>query len=154
MKQTGVTLIEMLIVVALVSLIAGISFPAVSAGLESIRLTSASGSLVSFFNGALNRAERRQQVIEISISIQENAVWLYSTEPGFERRLEMPDGIRIQAVWPRLPVETGEPRRFLVMPGSTVPRFGVEIANRRGSRRLVRVDPITGVPEIERVEAE
>jgi prepilin-type N-terminal cleavage/methylation domain-containing protein len=154
MRQAGVTLIELLIVVALVGLIAGISFPAVSAGLESIRLTSASDSLVSFFNGALNRAERRQQVIEISIPAKENVVWLYSTEPGFVRKLELPDGITIRAVWPKLPLESDEPRRFLVMPGSTVPRFGVEIANRRGARRLVRVDPITGVPQIERVEAE
>ena len=36
--RRGVTLVEMLIVVAIVGLIAGISFPAVSSGLESLRL--------------------------------------------------------------------------------------------------------------------
>ena len=43
----GVTLIEMLIVVAIIGLIAGISFPAVSSGVDSLRLVSASDSLVS-----------------------------------------------------------------------------------------------------------
>ena len=54
---------------------------------------------------------------------------------------------------PPLPQETDAPRRFLLYPGGAIPRFGVEIANRRGARRIVRVDPITGVPQVERVES-
>ena len=148
--QAGVTLIEMLIVVTIVGLIAGVSFPAVSSGIDSLRLASASDALVSFLNGALNRAERRQEPVEVAISMTENALFLSSTEPGFERKLAMPDGVKIVAVWPRLPVEDDAPRRFLLLPGSTVPRIGVEIVNRKGTRRIVRVNPITGVPDIER----
>jgi prepilin-type N-terminal cleavage/methylation domain-containing protein len=150
----GVTLVEMLIVVAIVGLMAGISFPAVSSGLETIRLSAATDSLVSFLNSALNRAERRQQVVEVLISVKDNAVWLNSTEAGFVRKLEMPAGVTIQAVWPKLNIETDEPRRFLLLPGSTVPRVGIEISNRRGTRRIVRVDPIIGVPQIENVETQ
>ena len=98
----GVTLIEMLIVVALIGLLAGITFPAVSSGLDSLRLTSASDSLVNFLNAALNRAERRQQAVEVTISKAENALWLRSTEPGLVRKLELPDGIAIVSVLPRL----------------------------------------------------
>jgi hypothetical protein len=65
----------------------------------------------------------------------------------------MPDGVKIVAVWPKLLEEDNQPRRFLLLPGSTVPRLGVEIVNRKGARRIVRVNPITGVPDIERVEA-
>lgn len=149
-RPRGVTLIELLIVVALVGLLAGISFPSVSAGLETLRLSSAGGSLASFLNGALNRAERRQQPIEITIDTQENVVLAQSAGPGFERKLEMPDGVRIVSVLPPLVVETGQPRRFVVYPGGTVPRFGVELVNRKGARRIVRIDPITGIPRMER----
>jgi len=147
-RTRGVTLIEMMIVVAIIGLMAGVFFPSVSAGLDSLRLKSASDSIAGFLNGALNRAERRQQVIEIAVSLKDNAISLYSTEPGFQRRLSMPEGVRIEAVLPAL--DGGEdPRRFILQPGGTPPRAGIQIANRRGRRRIVRVDPMTGVPRIE-----
>ena len=152
-KNAGVTLVEMLIVVAIVGLIASISFPSVASGLESLRLTSATDSIVGLLNGAMNRAERRQQAIEVTVSVQDNSLSLSSSEAGFTRKLSMPDGVKIVAVWPKLPEEDDQPRRFLLLPGSTVPRLGVEIANRKGARRIVRVNPMTGVPDIERVEA-
>jgi prepilin-type N-terminal cleavage/methylation domain-containing protein len=152
-SEAGITLLEMLIVVAIVGLLVGITFPSVSAGIDSLRLSSASDSLVSFFNSALNRAQRRQQVMEVTISTEQNTVRLRSTEPGYERTLEMPEGVRILNVLPSLPQETIAPRRFMLYPGGAVPRFGVEIGNRKGRRRIVRVDPVTGVPQVERVEA-
>jgi prepilin-type N-terminal cleavage/methylation domain-containing protein len=150
----GVTLIEMLIVVALIGLLAGITFPSVSAGLDSLRLTSAGNSLVDFLNAALTRAERRQQVVEVTISKKENALWLHSTEPGFVRKLELPDGIAIVSVLPRPPQPEEGPRQFYLYPGGALPSLGVEIVNRRGDHRVVSVDPITGVPRIQRVEAQ
>ncbi|MEK7404908.1 MAG: prepilin-type N-terminal cleavage/methylation domain-containing protein [Acidobacteriota bacterium] len=142
--RSGITLVEMLIVVAIVGLLAGITFPSVSAGLDSLRLTTAGDSLVSLFNAALNRAERRQQVVEVAIS--RNLVTLRSTEPGFSRALELPDGVSITAIHPE-----GQ-QRFLLFPGGSVPRVAVELSNRRGARRLVSLNPITGVPQVERIE--
>lgn len=150
--SSGITLVEMVVVVAIIGLLVGITFPSFSAGLDSLRLASASDSLVSFLNQALNRAERRQQVVEVAISKADNTLRLRSTEPGFERTLELPEGISIRAVLPELPQLEEATRRFLLYPGGTVPRLGIEIANRRGERRVVRVDPITGVPQVERVE--
>jgi|SRR5581483_196022 len=152
-RVSGVTLVEMVVVVAIIAILAAISFPAISSGLESIRLSTASDSLVSFLNAALNRAERRQEVVEIAISRQENTVWLYTTEPGFERKLEMPSGISIQQVLPELPEEPEGPRRFMLYPGGTPPRIGVRLVNRRGTQRIVRVDPVTGMPQIETPES-
>lgn len=149
--RRGVTLVEMLIVVAIIGLIAGISFPAVSSGLDTLRLASASDSLVSFLNAGLNRAERQQEAVEVAISIKDNTVSL--TSASLARKLEMPNGVTIQQVWPKLAVETDGPRLFLLLPGGTVPRIGIEIANRKGAHRMVRVNPMTGVPEIERIPA-
>ena len=89
--------------------------------------------------------------MEIAISIADNSVTM--TARGLSRKLEMPGGVTIKAVWPRLPSDPEAPRRFLLLPGGAVPRLGIEIANRKGVRRIVRVNPMTGVPEIERLAA-
>src|ERR1700690_2602507 len=104
--DSGVTLVEMLVVVALISLMVGISFPSITSGIDSLRLNAATNGVVSFFNSALNRAERRQQVMEVTISKADNALWMRSTEPGFVRKLEMPDGVVITDILPKLSEET------------------------------------------------
>jgi prepilin-type N-terminal cleavage/methylation domain-containing protein len=149
-SSAGVTLIEMLIVVAIIGLMVGVLFPSASSGVDSLRLNEASNKLVNFFNDALNRAERREQAVEISISKVERKLSIRSADLG-EKTLSLPQGISIAAILPeREQTETPEaPRRFMVYPGGTVPRVGVEIVNSRGARRIVRVDPITGVPRIE-----
>jgi prepilin-type N-terminal cleavage/methylation domain-containing protein len=150
-RESGVTLVEMMAVVAIIGLIAAISFPAVGAGLESIRLASATNSIVAFINSGLNRAERRQQGVEITVSIPEHSLTMLSTEPGFSRSISLPEGVTIARVLPPLHAGSEEPvRKFYLFPAGAVPRIGIEIANRRGDRRLVRIDPTTGVPMIER----
>jgi len=151
-NRTGVTLIELLIVMAIIGLMTAVSFPAITAGLDSIRLTAASDSLVSFLNGAINRAERRQQAVALVIQPKQNRLEIYTNEPGFTRELVMPEGVTIEAVLPKIPdLPDWEPRRLIVMPGSTPPGIGIQISNRRGTRRIVRVDPMTGFPRVESV---
>jgi len=130
----------------------GISFPAITSGVDSLRLNAATNGVVSFINSGLNRAERRQQVVEVTISKADNALWMRSTEPGFYRKMDIPDGVSITHILPELPADPDAPRSFLLYPGGTVPRFGVQLMNRRNIERIVRVDPITGVPKVERVE--
>jgi type II secretory pathway pseudopilin PulG len=147
-----VTLVEMLIVVALVGLLVGITFPAVSSGVDTLRLNEASNELVSFLNDALIRAERREQPVEIAISRADRTLSMRSPGQEAERKLNLPQGVSIIAVLPEAEQAEEGPRRFMVYPGGAVPRIGVEIANPRGVHRIVRVDPITGVPRIETPE--
>ena len=151
-SRRGVTLVEMVVVVAIIALIVGISFPAASAGLENVRMVSAGDSVATFLNAAVNRAERHQQPVELVISAKEGRLALYSNEPGFTRELKMPDGVGIEAV---LPAEEGIdpslPRRILFLPGATVPAIGIQLGNRRNAHRMVRLDPMTGFPRIESV---
>ena len=153
-ETAGVTLVELLVVVSLISLMIGISFPAITSGVDSLRLKAATNSVVSFFNTGLSRAERRQQVVEITISKPENALSMRSTDPGFSRRLEMPEGVSITHVLPELPQNPDASRSFFLYPGGTVPRFGVALINRRNVEKIVQVDPMTGVPQVQRVEPE
>jgi prepilin-type N-terminal cleavage/methylation domain-containing protein len=147
--QSGLTLVEMMVVVSIVALVAAISFPSIASGLDGLRLRGATDSIVSFLNAGMNRAERRQQIVEVTISKAENAILLRSSDPGFQRRLDMPEGVTIAKIHPELPINEESARSYVLYPGGTIPRFGVEIANRKGAHRIVRVDPITGVPQVE-----
>src|ERR1700730_2835257 len=97
----------MLIVMMIISVIAGLSFPALTSGLASVRLSSASGSAASFLTAAMNRVERREQAAAIGIAPKDNQVAIYTAASGEkpERTLLMPQGVSI---------EGGEPRRVLL----------------------------------------
>ena len=147
----GVTLMEMMVVMAIIGLITAISAPSIGAGLDSVRMATASDSIAAFLNAAVNHAERRQQPVELIISQKESRLTAWSNEAGFTRELRLPDGILIEAVLPRIPDDAEGVRRLVLMPGATVPGIGIQFANRRGARRIVRLDPMTGFPHVENV---
>jgi prepilin-type N-terminal cleavage/methylation domain-containing protein len=145
--ESGVTLIEMLVVVTIISIVAGLSFPALTSGLGSIRLSSASGSAASFLTSTMNQVERRELAAVVVITPAEKQLAVYTAASGEKpaQVLRMPSGISI---------EGDEPRRFLLQPGGTFPRITVVLHNEKGSRRSVRIDPITAVPEIRRLDGD
>jgi len=136
--QGGVTLIEMMIVMAIIAIIVAIVFPSASSGLDSIRLRSAADSVVGFLNTALTRTDRHQEPTEIIISPAEGSLSMFTADPKFVKKLQLPDGIKIAG---------DEPRRFLLMPGGAPPTLDLDISNLRGAHKIVRIDPITGVPQ-------
>jgi prepilin-type N-terminal cleavage/methylation domain-containing protein len=149
--SSGVTLLELLIVMTIVALLAGLSYPSVSAGLDSMRLRSAGDQVASFLNVAMDRADRKQQVVEIRISPAENVLSARSADLSFDRQAVIPDFVRIAMIEP--PVlniaEQDVPRRFLIYPGGTLPRIVIGLVSRDGRKRQVVVDPITGMPHSE-----
>ncbi|MEZ5354525.1 MAG: prepilin-type N-terminal cleavage/methylation domain-containing protein [Bryobacteraceae bacterium] len=155
-SRSGVTLVEMLVVVMILSVLAGISYPSMSAAIDSLRINNAASDVAAQFNLGLNRAERGQTAVEIAILPAENAVVLASPpkppRPPFFRRLVLPVGVSILTVLPAAPGDPRMARGFLLYPGGSAPRVGVLLGNSRGDRRLVRVDPVTGVPLVERLE--
>lgn len=151
--RRGVTLIEMVIVVALVGLLASITYPSMAAGIDSLRLSSAAESIASFINAGLNHAERLRVPVMVEVSKRDNSMCLRSTESGWVRNLDMPDGVLVEGVEPAPPAPPEQENylfRFLLYPGGSPPRISVTIANQRGARRVVRLDPVTGVPQIDR----
>jgi prepilin-type N-terminal cleavage/methylation domain-containing protein len=146
-SQSGVTLIEMLIVVMIIAVIAGVSFPSLTSGLAGVRLSSASGSAASFLTAAMNRVDRRELAAAIVITPHENQMAVYTAASGDkpDTELRMPQGVSI---------EGDEPRRFVLQPGGTFPRIALILRNEKGARRSVQIDPTTGVPDIRRVAAE
>ncbi len=149
--ESGVTLIEMTIVVGLIALIAGIAFPAFSSGIDSLRLNQTARGVVSFFNEALNRVERREEAVEIDVNKARNTLTMRSGPPLFEKKYELPQGVSIVKILPEAETAEDGTRQFLLSPGGAIPRVGIEVANQRNAHAIVRVDPITGVPQVERI---
>jgi type II secretory pathway pseudopilin PulG len=140
----------MLIVMALIALIAGMAAPSLSAGLDTLRLRSASDAVIGFFNTALSRADTRQQVVEILISPQDGTMTARSADQGFYKKLEIASPLKILSVQPGVaagPEEQDDVRRFLVYPGGSVPKIVIEIGNAQGRKRQISIDPVTGVPQ-------
>ena len=132
-----------MIVMTLISLIAAVAFPAVAAGLDSLRLRAASDSIVGFLNKALDRADRRQRVVEVWISPMSNGLSAVASDASYTDHIDVPEPVHIISV---LPAE-----RFLLYPGGAPPRIAIEIGNQQGRRRLISVDPITGFPHAEAI---
>ena len=154
-RTAGITLVEMMVVVGIIGIITALAAPSMSAGLDSVRMASATDNVASFLNSAVNRAERRQQPVAVVISPKENRILMYTNEPGFTRELKMPDGIALEGV---LPIDPGggpqDDYRLMLLPGASVPGMGVQLINSRKNRRVVRLDPMTGYPRVETPKAE
>jgi small basic protein len=147
---------EMLVVVAIIGLITAVAVPSIAAGIDSVRLRTASDSIAGFLNAAVNRAERLREAIVVVISPKDNSLTLYSSDPGFTRELRMPSGVQIEGVLPKPTSGWGDEEglRLVLLPGAAIPSVGVRIVNQHGSRRVVRLDPMTGFPHVESVGKE
>jgi len=145
-NRAGVTLVEMIVVMAIIGLIAAIAFPSFSSGLESIRLVSATDSIAAFLNGGLDRAERHQHPVEITISPADQSLTMRSTEAAFVRTITLPQGITITRVLPPAPFNNVEDtaRRFYLYPAGAVPAIGVEVAT---TGVAITEDPSLAAPE-------
>jgi type II secretory pathway pseudopilin PulG len=155
-----VTLIELLLVMTIIALLAAITFPTASAGLDSLRLRTSAERVVSLLNTALDRAERTQQVIEIRISPEDNAISARSSDLSLNRTLALTTPVHIVSAGPELPnfvpengtAENAAPenaagagqRRYLLYPGGSPPRISIELETNDGRKRRVWVDPISG----------
>jgi len=147
--QSGVTLIEMLIVVGIVALMAGLTFPSFTAGLDGLRLRSASTTVASALNIAINTADRRQLPVQLSIQPSRNRIVLRAAESKRDQIFEIPMGIKIRRILPALFLdEQKQDRYILVYPNGAPPQLIVELENPRGSLRQIQLDPISGVAKV------
>jgi type II secretory pathway pseudopilin PulG len=150
-RTAGVTLLEMLVVVGLIALMVGITFPSVMMGLDSLRLRSAAGEVSSLFNSALTRADRLQDAVELNVSPQRRSIASRAIRTNVTHQIDLPQGIHIAHVYPedlRWAVDDSGAlvdRHFIVYPNGSVPRIVIDLANDRGAHRIVMLDPITGV---------
>jgi prepilin-type N-terminal cleavage/methylation domain-containing protein len=143
-NRRGVTLLEMLIVVAIIGAVAAISFPSLISGLAGVRLQSSSGELASFLSSSMNNVERHEEAAAIVISPRENRLDIFTAASGEKpaRSWQPASGIAL---------EGEDPHRYLLFPGGVFPRIAVVLRNEKGARRAVEIDPVTAVARVRRM---
>src|SRR5437773_10627062 len=79
-SQSGITLIEMLVVMTLLGIVAAIAGPSVGSGVETVRLRSTAERLAATFRTGRNRAVRARHYMEVSVDPQARLVELRDLE--------------------------------------------------------------------------
>ena len=148
-SRRGITLIEMLVVMVVIALIVSITTPSVTAGIDAVRLATATSSVAAFLNSAANRADRRQQPVELIVSPKDNSLRIVSTEANSLRDLILPQGITMEPVAAQIFEDSDSVSRWLFMPGGAVPSVALQLTNKHGAKRIVKLDPMTGFPRVE-----
>jgi len=146
-RSAGVTLMEMLVVIALASILLAIVFPAVGSGLGSLELRSAATRLAAAARFARDQAVYRQKAFQLQIDAGAGTVAVADLEGADRHSFELPGSVRVAQVLPAEDGLTSPLRRFFFFPDGAAPDFEVTLANSR--RQMVIVgDPLTGTAKI------
>ena len=143
----GMTLLEMLVVVAIISLVAGLSYPGVARGMERIRLRVAADDVAAFLSQAVSRADRTESPVELRFVKLQATIEMAGPNTPL-RTLRLPDGVTLSEVYP-VPEEGPQAvPTVLLLPGGAFPGLTVQLSTPSAGQRTVRLDPATGVPVI------
>ena len=153
-SQRGVTLIELVVVVALASVLLAVVFPSVGAGLRTLELRSAAQKLAASARYAREQAVHRQSFYELEVDAEAGTVTVTDFRGKSQRSFELPASVRVERILPEeTPYARGravrlQPRRFLFTPDGSAPAFEIVLRNER-RQAAVRSNPLTGHPRVE-----
>jgi len=139
----------MMVVVMIIAVVAAVSTPSISAGIDAVRLHTATSAVAAFLNSASTHAERRQRPVELVISAK--TLVFISTDPGSKHEFDAPDGIAMEPVAAVESEDAEGTSRWLFLPGGAIPEVAIKLSNQHGGQRIVKLDPMTGFPRVESV---
>ena len=144
-RQSGITLIEMLVVMTLAALLAAIVAPSVGSGVDTMRLRSTAERMAATFRTAHERAMRSHHYMEVSVDPLSRAVELRDLESGSLASWEIPGTIVVKA----------EQRvAFLLYPDGGAQAMRIRLENGRGRQTEIVMDPFTLFPAVLEVSQE
>lgn len=148
--QRGITLLELMIVLMVVSLMVGITYPSVSAGIDSLKLRAEADRAAALLTQAITRVERTQAPLELLADRAAGRIAVRDLHGRFSREQKLDAELKIAEILPPLPGAGEETSRIVLLgPGEPFPAVGLVFANSRGQRRLVRIDPLTAMAVVE-----
>jgi Tfp pilus assembly protein FimT len=72
----------MMVVMVIIAVIVSVSTPSITAGIDAVRLATATSTVASFLNSAVNLAERRQRPVELIVSPKDNRIEFLPQTPA------------------------------------------------------------------------
>jgi len=145
--QSGVTLMELLVVVAIASILLAIVFPAAGSGLGTLELRSAATRLAAAARYARDQAVYRQRIYQLEIDGAAGSLSVSDLEGGGERSYQFPPSVRVEVVLPEEHNAPANHRRLFFFPDGSAPDFEVILANTRRQLAVIG-DPLTGTAKV------
>jgi Tfp pilus assembly protein FimT len=97
LDESGLTFIELAVVLGILSVVALLVLPAVGRGSAGLELRKETGRVASLLREARLRAVRDRKAVRVSIDRAHNTVTLETDDGGAARQLELRPGIRLAA---------------------------------------------------------
>ena len=143
----GITLVEMLVVVALVSILLAVVFPAAGSGLATLRLRTAAQDLATAAKYAREQAIYRQRFFLLELDGEARTVAVVDLESGSTRSFHLPEAVRVDSILPEKIGEAVGSRSWLFSPDGSSDPFQVVLGVRQ--RKIqISSDPLTGFPKV------
>jgi type II secretory pathway pseudopilin PulG len=137
--SSGITLVELLVVVALIGLMVSITFPTLTAGLDGFRLRAAVDHAGTFFHQARVQADRRQQAVQVTADTEANQLRALAVDASWRDTLDFANGVRI--------VQPPGRHSWLLYPGAPPPQVRLLLEAQTGGQRGLSINIFTGVAE-------
>ena len=145
----GITLLEVLVVLTLIALMGGVVFPAVTAGLDTLRLKSTADRLANTFRYARERALRRQTVCQVTVDPARRVVEFEDLGAGaYRRSWDLPQEIMLRPGAASSAPTPERARAFVFPPDGGTPQIGLTLANARGRTASVEFDLLSALPRV------
>lgn len=150
-RASGVTLVELLVVMTIASVLLALVFPSIRAGMGTLELRSSAQRLAAASKYARDQAIFRQRPFELDIDTDAKTVAVLDSN-GSSRTFDLPADIRVAEILPPPYDIPSRILRYVFSPdGSTVP-FQIALENPR--RRIeISADPLTGFPKVSDIQA-
>ena len=143
----GITLMEMLVVVALVSILLAVVFPAAGSGPATLALRSAAQDLATAAKYAREQAIYRQRFFLLELDGEARTVSVVDLESGRTRSFLLPESVRVDQILPERNGEAVASRSWLFFPDGSSDPFQVVLQTRQ-RRVQISSDPLTGFPKV------
>jgi len=153
-REQGFTLLELMVVIFIISLVAAVSYPALSRGAASFHLKAAGRDILNMFRFARDNAITEQTGMQVIIDKEKQEIVLSNYLGDNSRKYFLPHDVKIM----RMALAGQE-----VMEGSLIIRFlpngnsenaKVLLSSETGSLLRIVTDPLSGGARIEPEQGE
>ena len=146
---SGLTLLELLVVITILSLMAGLVVPRIGPWLDNWKLRSAAERIAQTLRYARTRALFEQHYYVVEISPQKNMVRVLQLNSTFVREFSLPDGIQVQADEKQRASSVPEIVRFILPPSGEVEEKTLWLRNQEGKTVKIHLDFLLGGPGVQ-----
>lgn len=152
-NTAGFTLLEMLVVLALVAVVSAVAVPVAGGAIQTLRLQSAARHVAAALRLARGRAIRHQEIHLVSVDQGQGRVTVASGDLEFEQSFRLPPGVRLQdaALLDGTPSQLGllpERTNFFFAPSGLSQALEIRLINSRGRSLTVVQSSFSRSPRI------